>query len=127
MSRSGSICATQETALTVCWARPADYVPLDYIFQTAQEYEGKRLLREQVLPGGQEGASGLAAPVTAADNMEPLAPLQVLGATSQPVLIQLIEQMPELFDELNPQSIQQLSAHPDYVLSPATAPQTARS
>ena len=99
----------------------ADYVPLDYIFQTAQEYEGKRLLREQVLPGGPEGASGLAAPVAAADNMEPLAPLQVLGATSQQVLIQLIEQMPELFDELNPQSIQQLSAHPDYVLPPATA------
>ena len=98
----------------------ADYAPLDYILQTAQEHEGKRLLRELILPEGAEGAPG-APPRAAADSLEPLAPLQELGATSQQALIQLIEQMPELFDELNPQSIRQLAVHPGYVLPTATA------
>ena len=106
----------------------ADYVPLDYIFHAAQEHEGKRLVQERILSqvgpdappvaahsGWQEPTAGPAAVAA------PMATLQELGATSQQVLIQLAEQMPDLFDELNPQSIQQLSAHPDYVLTTAMA------
>ena len=98
----------------------ADYVPLDYIFQAAQEHEGKRLLREQILPADPEGAPG-DLPPAATDSIEPPAPLHDLGATSQQTLIQLINQMSELFDELNPQSIQQIAAHPGYVLPTAAA------
>ena len=98
----------------------ADYVPLDYIFQAAQEHEGKRLLREQILPAGPEDDPGIPPPATA-DSVEPLAPLHELGVTSQQALIQLINQVPELFNELNPQSLQQISAHPGYVLPTATA------
>ena len=97
----------------------ADHVPLDYIFRAAQQHEGKRLVREQVLlqPGSADGTPV----VGTADRLEPLASLQHLGATSHQVLNRLIEQMPELFRELNPESIQALSVHPGYVLLPATA------
>ncbi len=94
----------------------ADHVPLDYIFQAAQEHEGKRLVREHVLlqPGRVGGPSEAGA-------FEPPASLQHLGATSHQVLARLVEQMPDLFHELSPQSIQQLSVHPNYVLPSATA------
>ena len=97
----------------------ADYVPLDYIFRAAQEHEGKRLVREQVL--FQPGSADVSPVPGDADNFEPLASLQKLGATSHQVLTRLIEQIPDLFDDLNPQSIQQLSVHPSYVLPAATA------
>ncbi len=97
----------------------ADYVPLDYIFQAAQEHEGKRLVREQVL--FQQGSPDVAPVPGVAGNNEPLASLQMLGATSHQVLTRLIEQMPDLFDDLNPQTFQQLSIHPSYVLPAATA------
>ena len=97
----------------------ADHVPLDYVFRAAQQHEGKRLVREQVLlqPGGSDGSPG----VGTADRLEPLASLQHLGATSHRVLHRLIEQMPELFRELNPESIQDIAVHPGYVLPAATA------
>ena len=98
----------------------ADYLPIDYILQTAQENEGKRLLRELVLPTEAAGGGGISPPAAAA-NMEPLTPLQELGATSQQVLTQLTEQMPYLFNELSPQSVEQISVHPSYILSNATA------
>ena len=97
----------------------ADHVPLDYIFRAAQQHEGKRLVREQVLlqPGSADGtpAAGVA------DRLEPLASLQHLGATSHQVLNRLIQQMSDLFRELNPESIQDLAVHPGYVLPAATA------
>ncbi len=110
----------------------ADHVPLDYIFQAVQEQEVKRLVREQILfqvepdtsaMAAQEEVQGPGAEVAHRANteLETLATLNELGATPQQVLSQLIEQMPDLFDELAPESIQQLSAHPDTVLSPATA------
>ena len=102
----------------------ADHVPLDYIFRAAQQHEGKRLVREQVLlqHGSADGAPVAGSPAaSAADRLEPLASLQYLGATSHQVLNRLIEQMPELFRKLNPESIQDLAVHPGYVLSAATA------
>ncbi len=102
----------------------ADHVPLDYIFRAAQQHEGKRLVREQVLL---QPASVLDAPVPgtpgpgSVDRLEPLASLQHLGATSHQVLNRLIEQMPDLFRVLNPESIQDLAVHPGYVLPSATA------
>lgn len=98
----------------------ADYLPIDYILQTAQENEGKRLLRELVLPAEAAGGAGISPPPAAA-SMEPLSPLQELGATSQQVLTQLTEQMPHLFNELGPQSVEQISVHPSYILPNATA------
>lgn len=94
----------------------ADHVPLDYIFRAAQEHEGRRIVREQVLlqPGNADGPS-------VAGAFEPPASLQHLGATTHQVLSRLIEQMPDLFNELSPQSIPQLSVHPNYVLPTATA------
>lgn len=85
----------------------ADYVPLDYIFQAVQGQEEKRLLREQILTGPEEPD----APAT----------LQELGATPPQVLGQLIAQMPGLFEEVAPQSVHQLSVHPDYILPHAAA------
>ena len=102
----------------------ADHVPLDYIFRAAQQHEGKRLVREQVLL---QPASALGAPVPGTpgpgpvDRLEPLASLQHLGATSHQVLNRLIEQMPDLFRELNPESIQDLAVHSGYVLPSAAA------
>ncbi len=102
----------------------ADYVPLDYIFQAAQEHEGKRLVREQVLlqPGSPDVPP---IPGVATNNEplanEPLASLQMLGANSHQVLTRLIEQIPDMFDDLDPQSFHQLSIHPSYVLPAATA------
>ncbi len=98
----------------------ADYLPIDYLLQTAQENEGKRLLRELVLPTEAAGGAVISPP-PAAPNMEPLTPLQELGATSQQVLTQLTEQMPHLFNELSPQSVEQISVHPSYILPNATA------
>ena len=98
----------------------ADYLPIDYILQTAQENEGKRLLRELVLPAEAAGGAGISPPPAAA-GMEPLMPLQELGATSQQMLTQLAEQMPHLFNELSPQSVEQISVHPSYILPNATA------
>ena len=97
----------------------ADHVPLDYIFRAAQQHEGKRLVREQVLlqPGSADGTPAAGA----ADRLEPLASLQHLGATSHQVLHRLIEQMPDLFRDLNPESIEDLAVHPGYVLPAATA------
>ena len=97
----------------------ADHVPLDYIFRAAQQHEGKRLVREQVLL--QPGSTDASPAASSADHFEPLASLQHLGATSYQVLTRLIQQMPDLFNELNPESIQQLSVRSGYVLPAATA------
>ena len=101
----------------------ADHVPLDYIFRAAQQHEGKRLVREQVLlqPGSADG-SPAGSPLTgAANHLEPLASLQHLGATSHQALNRLIGQMPDLFNELNPETIQDLTVHSGYVLPSAMA------
>lgn len=102
----------------------ADHVPLDYIFRAAQQHEGKRLVREQVLlqSGSADGTPAAGSPgAGAAGQLEPLASLQHLGATSHQVLHRLIGQMPDLFRDLNPESIQALAVHPGYVLPSATA------
>ncbi|MYC93713.1 MAG: hypothetical protein F4X14_01975 [Caldilineaceae bacterium SB0661_bin_32] len=101
----------------------ADHVPLDYIFRAAQQHEGKRLVREQVLlQSGSADGSPAGSPLTgAANHLEPLASLQHLGATSHQALNRLIRQMPDLFNELNPETIQDLTVHSGYVLPSATA------
>ncbi|MXZ19296.1 MAG: hypothetical protein F4Y84_01540 [Caldilineaceae bacterium SB0665_bin_25] len=102
----------------------ADHVPLDYIFRAAQQHEGKRLVREQVLlqPGSADGSPAAGSPLTgAANHLESLASLQHLGATSHQALNRLIGQMPDLFNELNPETIQDLTVHSGYVLPAATA------
>lgn len=107
----------------------ADHVPLDYVFRAAQQHEGKRLVREQVLlqPGSADGLPA-AGPHSAgphstgtANHLEPLASLQHLGATSHQALNRLIGQMPDLFKELSPETIQDLTVHSGYVLPSATA------
>ena len=95
-------------------------MPLDYLLQAAQEDEGKRLAREQILPADPESGAG-APPPAATANSEPLTPLQELGATSQQALTHLIEQTPDMFNQLNPQTIASVSLHPNYALPPAAA------
>lgn len=102
----------------------ADHVPLDYILRAAQQEESKRLVREHVLLQPASAAAGqtpLAVQDPSGAGQTALASLYDLGATTQQALAHLIEQMPDLFGDLNPRSIHQLSAHPDYLLPGAAA------
>lgn len=83
-----------------------DYVPLTYILQTLQEQEEKRLLREQILTPVESEEGGSNSPLGLAE----------LGATPPQVLGQLISQLPDLFEDRAPQSLDQLAIHPEYIL-----------
>lgn len=86
----------------------ADYLPLDYIFQAVHQQEEKRLVREMLLRRGEgEGP--------------PLRSLADLGADRAQVLAQLVMERPELFADVAPSHLSELSIHPDFVLPPATA------
>lgn len=84
----------------------ADYVPLDYLFQAVHQQEEKRLVREVLLRRGEE---------------TPLRSLADLGADRAQVLAQLVMERPELFANVAPNQLSDLTIHPDFVLPPATA------
>ncbi|MCL4834477.1 MAG: hypothetical protein KJZ86_18675 [Caldilineaceae bacterium] len=92
----------------------ADYVPLDYLFQAVHQQEEKRLVREVLLRRTGEAAR---------DGGDPsgLRSLVDLGADRAQVLAQLVMERPELFANVAPDQLSDLTIHPDFVLPPATA------
>lgn len=92
----------------------ADYVPLDYLFQAVHQQEEKRLVREVLLRRTGEAAR---------DGGDPsaLRSLVDLGADRAQVLAQLVMERPELFANVAPNQLADLTIHPDFVLPPATA------
>ena len=87
----------------------ADFVPLDYLFQAVHQQEEKRLVREVLLRRADQ------------NDATPLRSLAELGADRAQVLARLVMERPELFANVAPGQLSDLTIHPDFVLPPATA------
>ncbi len=98
----------------------ADYVPLDYLFQAVHQQEEKRLAREVLLRRTGEAARDGGDPGDPGDPSA-LRSLADLGADRAQVLAQLVMERPELFANVAPNQLSDLTIHPDFVLPPATA------
>lgn len=93
----------------------SDYVPLDAILTAASQQEEKRLARDVVL------ADQVAAPMSLDQASMPFPTLAHLGIAPSHFLAQLVVRHPDLFGSETPQTVADLTVHPDFVLPPSVA------